>query len=119
METESKKTVHEIVTGTINDGQLQFVRSVGQAKLYEGNSYYVLKLTMYPAPSYFLVKNKGSLDKYTIYSKVRKAGDEKQFRKEVGYGRLRADLKDYLELQFHLLNRSVFMSLFPKTIVGD
>jgi hypothetical protein len=119
MDTTCKKTVYEIVTGSVNKGDLEYTHSVGQAKLYEGNSYYVLKLAMYREPSYFLVKNKGSLNEYTIYSKAKRDEGETRFRDVVGYGRLRGDIKSYLELRFHLFNKSLFMSLFPKPAKGD
>ncbi len=119
MDTLTKKTVYEIVIGSPNNGQLEHTHRVGQAKLYEGNSYYVVKLNMYREPSYFLVKNKGSLNEYTIFSKAKKDGEEQRFRDVVGYARLRDDLKTYMELRFHLFNKSLFMSLFPKEMKGN
>lgn len=110
---ELQTTKHEIVIGRKQDGELTNPLATGQAFLREGDSYYTVKLMMFPGQTYYLTKNKDSCDRYTIFSKQVKTDDTMKFQNPVGSGRLSQDLSAYLELYFPVIRSQMFMCLYP------
>jgi len=111
---EQKSTRYEIVIGKKAQDGLQCRLVCGHAFLNEGESFYVIKLMMFPGQTYYLVKNRGSQDRYTVYAKMSGREEEIRLQNPVGNGRLSADLTAYLELYFPVLKTQMFMSLYPK-----
>jgi hypothetical protein len=106
-------TKHEIVIGRKQNGELANALVAGQAFLREGDSFYVVKLMMFPGQTYYLTKNRESHDRYTVFAKIVKTEDSVKFQNPVGSGRLSLELASYLELYFPVLRSQMFMSLFP------
>jgi hypothetical protein len=109
-------TQYHLVIGKVVDGELVNPARAGSALSYEGESHYVLKLSMFPYQKYYLVKNKDSTTQYTVFSRrvVDAAAREgARFQNPVGSGRLSPEIKSYMEIRFPLLFGSIFMNLFP------
>ena len=112
MDFQTKK--HELYIGRKENGKLAKPLVAGQAFIREGESYYTVKLMMFPGQTYYLVKNKDSYDRYTVYAKmVKTENDEVKLQNPVGSGRLSLDLGSYLEIYFPVLRSQMFMCLFP------
>ncbi len=96
----------------------RFGRSLGTARLLEGESFYRLSLNMFPKQLFYMAKNKFG-EKHTIYSKIERntKNGKIRFRKPVGGGALSEELKAYLKLSFNLPKANFFMCLFPKRTI--
>lgn len=111
---------YELVTGFKKDGQLQNSLVAGSVYYDQGLRYYRLKLMMFPGLTYYMVKNRDSADKYTVYSKIIKdhdaakdgVKDSVKFQNPVGSGFLDPKLQSHLEIRFPVLRSQLFMSLF-------
>lgn len=112
-------TKHEIVIGRKQDSQLVNTLATGQAFLREGDSYYTVKLMMFPGQTYYLVKNRDSHDRYTVFAKQVKTEESVKFQNPVGSGRLSQELSSYLELYFPVIRSQMFMCLFPSESNGN
>jgi hypothetical protein len=108
-------TKHEIVLGRKQEGTLVNQLAAGQAFLNEGDNFYTVKLMMFPGQTYYMVKNRDSQERYTVYAKLLKNEDAVKFQNPVGSGRLSVELPSYLELYFPVLRAQMFMCLFPVT----
>jgi len=110
---------YELFTGFKKDDSLSNLHIAGAAFYEEDHKYYRLKLMMFPGQTYYMVKNRDSLDKYTVYSKVLKDQDGRseslRFQNPVGTGYLDPKLHSHLEVSFPILRGALFMSLFQKT----
>jgi hypothetical protein len=108
-------TKFEMVLAKLIDGKLTQSMLAGFAVQFEGDSHYVIRLTMFPNNPYYLCKNKGSQDGYTVFAKVVKDPDTNaiRFQNPVGSGRLLPETKSHLEIRFPLIGTSVFMNLYP------
>ncbi len=104
---------HEILIGRKQDGELTKTLVAGQAFLNEGDNFYTVKLMMFPGQTYYLMKNKDSQDRYTVFAKQVKTEDTMKFQNPVGSGRLSEDLTAYLEIYFPVIRSQMFMCLFP------
>lgn len=107
---------HEVFTGFRKENQIEAKLTVGAAFKNESEKFYKLKLMMFPGFTYYLVKNKDSADRYTIFSKMIQ-GREKNMNKflnPVGSGVLDSNLLSFLELRFPMLKTTLYMSLFSK-----
>jgi hypothetical protein len=102
----------EIYRGREINGQLVGLRLAGYAFQNEGESFYRVKLLMFPENIYFMSKNQGA--GYTIFSKM-VAGDESKvvFQNPVGFAKLMDHVKTHLYVRFPDLASHMFMSLFP------
>ena len=108
-------TVYEVHIGTPEGGQLKNKVIAGHVTQREGENYYLLRLMMVPNVYYFLAKNMNSNTKYTLYTKCIRNGDQVRFQNPVGFGDLQENLVTHLEIKLSLFDRSIFMSLYPKT----
>ena len=110
-------TKYELVTGkAVSNGELINPMLAGYAYNYEGESHYVLRLSMFPKSFYYLIKNKDSATSYTVFSRrLVDPGDPTKiwFQNPVGSGQVTEELKSHLELRFPLIGVPIFMSLFP------
>ncbi|MGK5085328.1 hypothetical protein WDW37_18740 [Bdellovibrionota bacterium FG-1] len=109
-------TPYDLLLGKMINGELVNPLRAGYALSHEGESHYVLKLSMFPHQRYYLVKNRDSPSQYTVFSRRvvdPTAREGARFQNPVGSGRLNAELKSYLEIRFPLLFGSIFMNLFP------
>lgn len=106
-------TKYELVVGRKSNKQLANTLAAGQCFLNEGESHYTLKLMMFPGQTYFLVKNRNSPDRYTVFSKVIREEGTVRFQNPVGSGRLSEDLSTHMEIYFPVLRAQMFMSLYP------
>jgi hypothetical protein len=109
-------TKHEIVIGRKQNGELTNALATGQAFLREGDNYYTVKLMMFPGQTYYLVKNKDSHDRYTVFAKQVKTEDTMKFQNPVGSGRLSLELSSHLEIYFPVIRSQMFMCLFPSGV---
>ncbi len=107
---------HEIFTGFRKDTNIEAKLLVGAAFKDENTPYYKIRLMMFPGFTYYLVKNKDSVDRYTIFSKMvhGKEKDQNKFLNPIGSGTLDPKLLSYLELRFPMLRATLYMSLFSK-----
>ena len=114
-----KSEKYEIFTGFRKENTIEAKLLVGAAFKEENLSYYKIRLMMFPGYTYYLVKNKDSVDRYTIYSKMitdAKNKNQVKFLNPVGNGILDSKLCSYLELRFPMLKAYVYMSLYPQKI---
>ena len=113
----SVATKLELVTAERSGGALMRQLLAGFAVQFEGESHYVVRLTMFPSNPYYLCKNRDSHDNYTVFAKM--VADEStgaiRFQNPVGSGKLLPEMKSYLEIRFPLLGTSDFMNLYPRT----
>lgn len=117
MSTDKNRTIYEISTGTMVDNKLTQAYIAGHAVHEEGNNFYLVRLMMFPGMRYYLCKNYGKTDQYTLYTKqIRNEKGLVRFQNPVGFGRLQPVSKTHLEIYLPLLRAQVFMSLFPKTV---
>lgn len=101
--------IHEIVTGRMKDGKIEYLKLAGTAE-YSEDGYFSLKMWALPYQIYYLSRNKDEL-KYTLFAKKKEDGG---FQNPIGFGYVNQDLKDYLQVQFTFPRQRVFLSLFPK-----
>ena len=116
---EYKAEKHEIFTGFRKVNSIEAKLLVGAAFTEEDLSYYRIRLMMFPGYTYYLVKNKDAVDRYTIYSKMimdAKNKNQVKFLNPVGNGILDSKLCSYLELRFPMLKAYVYMSLYPQKV---
>ena len=106
-------TKHQIYVGKREGNEVLEQLEVGQAYLREGENYYTVKLMIFPGQTYFLVKNRDSHDRYTMYAKVVRNEGQVKFQNPVGSGRLYPELTEYLQLYVPLFRTRMFMSLYP------
>lgn len=109
----SKSEKYELYTGFRKDTNIEARLLIGSAFKDPGTFYYKIKLMMFPGQSYYLVKNRESVDRYTIYSRIRNEGQETKFLNPIGNGTLDPKLQSYMELKFPLLKAQIFMNLYP------
>lgn len=113
MTNEQNELKHELVVGRCEAGKLLLPKNAGLAIRKSNESFYSLRLHMFPGVTYFLNKNFGENPNYTLFSKILRDEEGVRFQNPVGAARLRTDLKTHLEIRFNLIDRRVFMSLFP------
>lgn len=106
-------TKYDLVIGRKLKNQLVNTLATGQCFLNEGEGHYVVKLMMFPGQTYYMVKNRHSTDRYTIFAKLIREEGSIRFQNPVGSGRLSDDLSTHMELYFPVLRSQMFMSLYP------
>ncbi len=111
---EDCKPIYEVFLGEMTDEGLKNSIIAGHAVLDDSSEYYLLRLLMFPGCQYFLSKDKGSQDHYVVFTKLIQTPQGTRLQNPVGYGSLFDDFKNFLEIRFSLLDKSVFMCLFPK-----
>src|SRR6185312_17132784 len=94
------------------NGELLDPLPTGQCFLNEGDEFYILKLMMFPGQTYYLVKNRSSADRYTVFAKILRDEGQLKYQNPVGSGKLNADLPSYMEIQFPILRAQMFMNLY-------
>ncbi len=104
---------HEIFTAFRKENSLEAKLLVGAAFKEENENFYKIRLMMFPGQVYYLVKNKDSNDRYTVFSKLKHNDHKICFLNPVGSGVLDSKLQSYLEVRFPLLRAYLYMSLFP------
>lgn len=104
---------HEIFAGFKKEGTIEAKLLVGAAFKDEGITHYKIILMMFPGYTYYLVKNRDSVDRYTVYSRAKNEANQTKFINPVGSAILDSKLQSYLEIKFPLLRASMFMSLYP------
>ena len=111
--TNQVEAKHDLYVGRCEDGKLLYSKHAGAAFQTSGAPFFTLRLHMFPGVSYFLSKNHGDGGSYTLFSKIVRDDDGTRFQNPVGFARLRTDLKTHLEVSLNLLERRIYMSLFP------
>lgn len=106
---------HEIFSGFRKESTIEAKLLVGAAFKEENETFYKIRLMMFPGYTYYLVKNKNTGDRYTVYSRMKDEGNEVRFLNPVGSGILNSKLQSYLEIRFPLFRAYLYMSLFPIT----
>lgn len=111
-----KAEKHEIFAGFRKENKIDAKLLVGAAFKELNETYYKIKLMMFPGHTYYLVKNKEGQDKYTVYSRMvtEKNQNQIKFLNPVGNGILDSKLQSYLEVRFPMLRAYVYMSLYPQ-----
>lgn len=103
---------YEIFRGREINGQLQGLRLAGYAFQNEGDTYYRVKLMMFPENVYFLSKNQGA--GYTLFAKMVIQEDGKVvFQNPVGFAKIMDNIRTHIYVRFPDLASHMFMSLFP------
>ena len=113
MTNEIIEQKHDLAVGRCEDGKILFPKNAGSAIRRGEDPFYSLRLHMFPGVTYFLSKNHGDNPNFTLFSRILRTEDGVRFQNPVGAARLRPDLKSHLEIRFNLIDRRVFMSLFP------
>ncbi len=103
----------EIFVGFRKENAIDAKLLVGAAFKDSGNSYYKIRLMMFPGYTYYLVKNRDTPTRYTVYSRLISRGKDGKFLNPVGTALLDSKLQSYLEIKFPLLRAHMYMSLFP------
>jgi hypothetical protein len=111
MKTQNEK--YELFTGFRKESNIEAKLLVGSAFKDQGTFYYKIRLMMFPGQTYYLVKNRESVDRYTIYSRIRTEGQETRFLNPIGNGILDPKLHSFMELKFPLLKAQIYMNLYP------
>lgn len=106
---------YEIFSGFRKESTVEAKLLVGAAFKDEGATYYKIRLMMFPGYTYYLVKNRDAVDRYTVYSRMKIEGKEVRFLNPVASGVLDSRLQSYLEIKFPLLRAHMYMSLYPVT----
>ncbi len=106
-------TRYDLVIGRRTGKQLVNTLATGQCFMNEGDGFYTLKLMMFPGQTYYLVKNRNSTDRYTIFAKLYREDNSVRFQNPVGSGRLVEDLATHMELYFPVLRSEMYMCLYP------
>ena len=104
---------HEIFVGFKKENIIEAKLLVGAAFKDTGTTYYKIRLMMFPGYTYYLVKNRDSADRYTVYSRAITENNQMKFLNPVGSANLDSKLQSYLEVRFPILRASMFMSLYP------
>lgn len=109
-----ERTKYELISAKVIGTEFQHVRTIGHSLLHEGTDFYIVKLWMFPNDTYYLCKNYSNEAAYTLFAKmVENADGTHKFLNPVGYGRLRHEFKDYMEMTFRMPFMRMYMSLFP------
>jgi hypothetical protein len=110
----ANRTYHEIFRGSrsdLADGK-QF--QAGYALRFDGTVYYVMKLWFQQERSYFIKKNDGNSDCYSVFGKKEVQPDKSvRLLNPLGHARMTED-KEYLEIILPDLPRRYYMTLFSK-----
>jgi hypothetical protein len=114
MNDVSNESIFEIVSGVRGRGEIIRPQLAGHATLQSGSDYYLVRLMVFPGVTYYLSKNRSSLDTYTLFSKKITVDGEVRLQNPVGSGRTMGDLKTHLEVKVPLLNLTLYMNLFPR-----
>ena len=106
---------YELYRGRETNGQLTGLRICGYAFQNESDSYYRIKLFMFPENTYYMSKNMG--DGYTLFAKMVTQDDGKVgFQNPIGFGKTMESVRTHLYVRFPDLGSHMFMSLFPKDL---
>lgn len=109
-----KYEVFNIFVGRIDD-QNQIVESdrVGVAFLKGKSKVFSLRLWMFDSTKYFVAPNDEDPTKYDVLSLeeyISRDGEERANWRKVGHGQY---FGNYVRLKFHLVERELYLSLFP------
>jgi hypothetical protein len=109
-----KYEVFNIFVGRIDD-QNQIVESerVGVAFLKGKSKVFSLRLWMFDSSKYFVAPSDEDSTKYDVLSLeeyTSRDGEERSNWRKVGSGQY---FGNYLKLKFHLIDRELYLSLFP------
>ena len=100
----------KIVTGKHIKNTVQKEKHAGVSIFKEDDGIYKIHLNIFPNTTYFMQKNKNN-EYFTIFSRK---GRDSLLTKPVGQGKILESLKTHLQLQFEVLNTTLYMSLFPQ-----
>ncbi len=95
-------------------------KTVGMAYLKEGQGIYTLRLWTFLDDKYFLLPNKEDSSKYLLMTREpNKSGTSKNkyFWNIVGNAKVQSG-KNVIELNFDLLDKKIYMSIFPEETVS-
>ncbi len=113
METEMKRTKHDVFVGNQIGQKLEGVFHIGYALKYENLKYYILKLWPFPSTTYYLSANRDAHDKFTIFTKKVDGENGEHFQNPIGYAILRGELKEFLEINLRMPRQKIYMSIYP------
>lgn len=108
-------TVHKVVAGKIHNGEIPNSKQIGTGLFIDSVDKKRFELSLWPfgLNKYFVVKNLTG-GNYTIFAKLKDADCKcPKFCNPVGYGYIKPELKDYLQLQFNFPWQKVFLYLHP------
>lgn len=111
-ENVKQRTTYQVLRSIFDGEKLVNSVEVGRAYLEEESPYYVLNLWMFPSTNFYLKKNQENIH-YTVYARKVVEDGEETLLNPVGGAWLDTDLKDYLKIRFNLLDRRLFMGLYP------
>jgi len=95
-------------------------KTVGMAYLKEGQGIYTLRLWTFLDDKYFLLPSKEDSSKYLLMTREpNKSGTSKNkyFWNIVGNAKVQSG-KNVIELNFDLLDKKIYMSIFPEETVS-
>ena len=111
--SEAMPTFYRFQIFTMDNGKKD--KTVGMAILRDGHGLYSLRLWMFLEDKYFLLPSKEDSTKYLLMTREPNKTDtskNKYFWNVVGNAK--ADIKKgIVELNFDLLDKKIYMSLFP------
>ena len=113
---KDERTVHEIVQGVKENGELKKTFKVGEAFLYAEAKHYVLKVKSISSNLLYLRKDPNSTFNYSVYATCRRNNRvEPIYGDRIGRAKLPEDMKSHLEIVLPFRRKSLFMSLYPYT----
>ena len=104
---------YELVTGRQENQTLKRVRYAGISIYKEVEELYKVHLNIFPNNTYYMRKNKGN-GLFSIFSKIVRSGKEITLQDPVGYAQTLNHLQTHIALHFEVLNKTIYMSLYPK-----
>lgn len=105
---------YEIVTGRQENHILKRVRYAGLCIYKEDESLYKVHLNIFPNNTYYMRKNRGN-GLFSIFSKITRTGKEIRLQDPVGHAKTVNNLKTHIAINFEVLNKTLYMSLYPKS----
>lgn len=116
--TEVRTERHELYVGFRKENSIEAKLLVGTAFKDEDLNYYKIKLMMFPGQTYYLVKNRDSADRFTVFARaIHDDIGNVKFLNPIGNAVLDSRLQSYLEVKLPMLRTSIFMSLYPQRSV--
>ena len=109
-----ERTALEILTGRKKLGEIFGKRTAGYAYLPTGSDVYEIKLLMFPRHTYFLRRNRDSMQRYTAYARRVWENNQTSLSSPIGFGSISRDCENFIEIYFPLLGRVLFLDLIPK-----
>ena len=111
--SQNERTKHDVVRTARYGGLEGRTYPAGYALHFDGTNYFVLKLWFQCDRTYFISKNQGTGDQYTVFGrKIEEEGVPARFLNPIGFAHTNEQMT-HLEIVLPDLPKRYYMSLFP------